>query len=80
MLHPEHLRQIYAYLARTRDTSPSGRAIDGVLLYPAIDASANQSIELGAFTVRVVRLSLSNPWHELARALTKVLFVSPQRD
>lgn len=78
MLHPEHLRQIYAYLARTRDTSPSGRAIDGVLLYPAIDASTNQSIELGAFTVRVARLSLAQLWSELASELNAVLFHRPK--
>ena len=73
MVHPQHLRQIYAYLARTA-VSPSSRRIDGVLLYPAIDTSANQSIDLGGFPMRVIQHSLDQPWSALSKELMSVLF------
>jgi 5-methylcytosine-specific restriction enzyme subunit McrC len=74
MFHPTHLRQIYAYLARTRDSSQANRAIDGVILFPAIDAAASQSIDLGGFPVRVIQLSLDQPWSALSKELMSVLF------
>ena len=74
MFHPTHLRQIYAYLARTRDLSQANRAIDGVILFPAIDASASQSIDLGGFPVRVIQLSLDQSWSALSKELMSVLF------
>ena len=74
MFHPEHLRQIYAYLARTRDTAPEPTRVDGVLLYPAMDEATEQIIDLGGFAVRVVRLPLSAPWSELTGRLRQLLF------
>ena len=70
----QSLRQIYAYLARTRDSLQAKRAIDGVILFPAIDASASQSIDLGGFPVRVIQLSLDQPWSALSKELMSVLF------
>ena len=74
MFHPEHLRQIYAYLARTRDTAKTPIRVDGVLLYPALTGAAEDPIDLGGFAVRVVRLPLSAPWSELTGRLEQVLF------
>lgn len=74
MFHPEHLRQIYAYLARTRDTASAPTRVDGVLLYPAIDEATEQTIDLGGFAVWVVRLPLSAPWSELTASLRQLLF------
>jgi 5-methylcytosine-specific restriction enzyme subunit McrC len=72
--HAAHLRQIYAYLARTRDTAPAPTRVDGVLLYPAMDEATEQVIDLGGFAVRVARLPLSAPWSELTAWLERVLF------
>ncbi len=72
--HAAHLRQIYAYLARTRDTAAVPTRVDGVLLYPAIADATEQAIDLGGFAVRVVRLPLSAPWSELTERLERVLF------
>ena len=72
--HAAHLRQIYAYLARTRDTAAVPTRLDGVLLYPAIADATEQAIDLGGFAVRVVRLPLSAPWSELTSHLERVLF------
>ena len=74
MFHPTHLRRIYAYLARTRDLSQGNRALNGVILFPAIDASASQSIDLGGFPVRVIQLSLDQSWSALSKELMSVLF------
>jgi 5-methylcytosine-specific restriction enzyme subunit McrC len=74
MFHPEHLRQIYAYLARTHDTPPAPKRVDGVLLYPAVDEATEQIIDLGEFAVRVVRLPLSAPWSALTARLRQLLF------
>jgi 5-methylcytosine-specific restriction enzyme subunit McrC len=72
--HAAHLRQIYAYLARTRDTAAVPTRLDGVLLYPAIADATEQAIDLGGLTVRVMRLPLSAPWSELTASLERVLF------
>ena len=74
MFHPEHLRQIYAYLSRARDGIGSSTKLDGVLLYPAIAASVERSIDLGGFRVRVMQLSLAQPWSSLRDELRGVLF------
>ena len=74
MLRPEHLRQIYAYLARTRDTAEFDVRIDGVVMYPAITGSARQTIDLGGFPVEVIRLSLAQSWPEVHRELLGLLF------
>jgi hypothetical protein len=76
MFHPDHLRQIYAYLARTRDTVKAPSRVDGVLLYPALAGAAEDRIDLGGFKVRVVRLPLSAPWSELTAYLERMLFAS----
>jgi 5-methylcytosine-specific restriction endonuclease McrBC regulatory subunit McrC len=73
MFHPEHLRQIYAYLARTRDTATNPTHVEGVLLYPALGGAEEDPIDLGGFNVRVVRLPLSVPWRELTARLERVL-------
>lgn len=75
IFRPEHLRQLYAYLARTRDSSPAAGTISGVLLYPAVDAGSHESIDLGGFPVEVVRLSLDRSWHDIARDLATCLAV-----
>jgi hypothetical protein len=74
MFHPEHLRQIYAYLSRAWDGIGSSTKLDGVLLYPAIAASVERSIDLGGFRVRVMQLSLAQPWSSLRDELRGVLF------
>lgn len=74
MFHPDHLRQIFAYMMRTRDARDVSSRVDGVLLYPAFVEADEQSIDLGGFDVRVVRLALSAPWDELTTKLNAVLF------
>ena len=74
MFHAEHLRQIYTYLSRTRDGTGSSTMLDGALLYPAIEASFERSINLGGFRVSVVQLSLAQPWSSLLDELRRVLF------
>jgi 5-methylcytosine-specific restriction enzyme subunit McrC len=74
MFHPEHLRQIFAYLSRARDTAQSPIALDGVVLYPAFDAAASHTVDLGEFRVRVVQLSLDQPWSALCGDLRGLLF------
>jgi 5-methylcytosine-specific restriction enzyme subunit McrC len=70
---PEHLRQLYAYLARTRDLVRSPRTIEGVLLYPALAEGMRNRIDLGGFPVEVVRLALDCPWNEINRQLERLL-------
>jgi len=69
----EHLRQLYAYLARTRDSARTVRSIEGVLLYPAIDAESVEAIDLGGFPVLVRRLALDRPWSTIARQVEDLL-------
>lgn len=76
LFRPEHLRQLYAYLARTRDSVRHAGRLSGVLLYPAIGAGSHESIDLGGFPVEIVRLSLERPWDDLARALMSLLFAA----
>ena len=74
MFHPDHLRQLYAYLARTRATTDASARVDGVLLYPAITTEPTHSIDLGGFRVGVAHLPLNAPWSELAQQLESLLF------
>lgn len=69
MFRPEHLRQLYAYLARTRDSIVNAGVLDGVLLYPAVVTHSISRIDLGGFPVAVVRLSLDRTWIEIGRTL-----------
>lgn len=73
IFRPEHLRQLYAYLARTRDSATDPGMISGVLLYPAVGAVSHESIDLGGFPVHVVQLPLDQPWSLLATRLSDVL-------
>jgi len=78
--HSAHLRQIFAYLERSRATAKSATQIEGVLLYPAIDTAEDHHIDLGGFPVRVARLSLSQPWRAISSNLTSLIFTpSPRR-
>jgi 5-methylcytosine-specific restriction endonuclease McrBC regulatory subunit McrC len=71
---PQHLRQLFAYLSRVQAQHGARQPVDGILLYPAIDKSESYAIELGGFGAQVVRVSLSQPWGELATELRFVLF------
>jgi 5-methylcytosine-specific restriction enzyme subunit McrC len=73
MYRPEHLRQLYAYLARTRDSARSHRTIEGVLLYPAIAGGTRDTIDLGGFPVEIVRMALDTPWNEITQRLASLL-------
>ena len=74
MFHPEHLRQIFAYLSRASESRHDSHAMDGVLLYPSIGPGGAHRIELGSFRVMVQTAPLSAPWSELTGQLRCSLF------
>ena len=77
IFRPDHLRQLYAYLARTRDSGGKAKRLRGVLLYPAVDTGSRESIDLGGFPVEIIRLSLDRHWSEIRRDLTSLLLDAP---
>jgi 5-methylcytosine-specific restriction endonuclease McrBC regulatory subunit McrC len=74
MYRPEHLRQIFSYLARASASGAVGICADGVLLYPALDQPSEARIELGDFPCTVARLGLAQPWPDLASQLRSIAF------
>ncbi len=75
---PEHLRQLFAYLARAQESMTGSRygnrPIDGVLLYPATGPRQTQAIDLGGFPARIATLPLGGSWSEMRARLEELLF------
>ena len=74
MFHPVHLRQLFAYLARTEARQLGPHHVSGVLLYPAAGQVVSESIDLGGYLARIETLPLAAPWEELTERLHALLF------
>lgn len=77
MFHPEHLRQIYAYLLRMHDIAGAAKRIHGVLQYPALDSDQSHEIKLSEFSVDVQSTSLSVQWRDVTKQLDAVALQPP---
>jgi 5-methylcytosine-specific restriction endonuclease McrBC regulatory subunit McrC len=74
MYRPEHLRQLFAYLARARATAGATKRVDGLLLYPAVNAPESIQVDLGGFDCEIASLGLSEPWSQLGQRLVTLAF------
>lgn len=70
---PSHLYQLYAYLRSQEHLSEAHHTASGVLLYPAVQASLSERIELQEHLIRVECLDLRLSWQEIEAALLELI-------
>jgi len=71
---PGHLFQLFGYLSRAHARYGARHRIDGVLLYPAVGDSLEDTITLGGFSCKVAQLGLAEPWSTLTARLREIAF------
>ena len=71
-LHSMHLYQLNAYL-QNKSRQAGWEAVDGILLYPAVDDECNLQFQLLGNGVRVCSVDLDKPWPEIEARLLLVL-------
>lgn len=67
-LRPEHVNQLFAYLAAAQAKYPS-HAISGLLIYALVDIDFSDDVMLREFPVRIRTLDLQQPWEQLRKQL-----------
>jgi len=67
-LHSSHLYQLVSYL-RNKAVDPGWAAVEGILLYPAVEHQLDYQFVLNSHRVRVVSVDLDRPWREIHDAL-----------
>ena len=68
-----HLYQLYAYLRSQEHLSEAHRTAAGILLYPAIQTRASESIQLQEHTVHIVQLDLAASWQNVEKQLIELV-------
>ena len=68
-----HLYQLYAYLKSQEHLSDAHRTGTGILLYPVIDDSFSERIELQDHIMRVESIDLSAPWQDIELHLLELV-------
>ena len=66
--HSSHLYQLFAYLKHSGSSS-EGNPCEGLLIYPTVNFSLQEFIELKGHPVRVCTLDLNRPWKEIHEEL-----------
>jgi len=74
-----HLYQLYAYLKSQEHLSDAHRTGTGILLYPAVNHSFSERIELQDHIMRVESVDLAAPWWDVERHLLELVHNS-ERD
>ena len=64
-----HLYQLYAYLKSQEQLSEAHHSAIGMLLYPAIQSTLSEKIELQDHVIRIESVDLAAPWQEIERQL-----------
>jgi len=64
-----HLYQLYAYLKSQEQLSEAHHRAIGMLLYPAIQSTLSEKIELQDHVIRIESVDLAAPWQEIERQL-----------
>ena len=67
-----HLYQLNAYL-QNKSRHAGWEAVDGILLYPAVDDECDLRFQLLGNGVRVCSVDLDKPWPEIEARLLLVL-------
>lgn len=68
-----HLYQLYAYLKSQEHISDAHRDAIGILLYPAVQNTFSERIELQDHLMRVEYLDLTVPWQDIERQLLELI-------
>ena len=68
-----HLYQLYAYLKSQEHLSDAYRTATGILLYPVIDESFSERIELQDHIMRVESVDLAAPWQDIESHLLELV-------
>lgn len=68
-----HLYQLYAYLKSQENLSEGHRSASGILLYPAIQYTFSERIELQDHLMRIECIDLSAPWQNIEGQLIDLI-------
>ena len=68
-----HLYQLYAYLKSQEHLSDAHRTATGILLYPVIDETFSERIELQDHLMRVESVDLAAPWQDIESHLLELV-------
>ena len=71
-LHANNLYQMYSYL-RNAEHREGWEGSEGVLLYPAVNASFDYRFEMAGHQVRVLSVDLDQPWMAIHERLLEVI-------
>jgi 5-methylcytosine-specific restriction enzyme subunit McrC len=72
-IRSEHLYQLFAYLLNLAKKVPTGRSVEGVLLYPRAGAGPDFRCELHGHPLRVTTLNLGQEWEGIRDDLLAIL-------
>ena len=72
-LRSSHLYQLCAYLRNLEGNAEPDRQADGILLYPTVGITLDQSYRLHGHWVRIKTLDLNQPWIEIERVMLSLL-------
>ena len=70
--YSSHLYQILAYL-RNQAIQEGWEAVEGILLYPAVNQKLHHKFQLEGHTVQIVTLDLNQPWQKIRDRLLELL-------
>jgi 5-methylcytosine-specific restriction enzyme subunit McrC len=68
-----HLYQLYTYLRSQEDLSAAHRNAEGILLYPAVETSLAERMELQGHVIRIESVNLAAKWDEVETELLGVI-------
>lgn len=71
--HSSHLYQLFAYLKNAGHRDGGLAKADGILLYPTVGFSLNETLQLEEHVVRLVTVDLGQPWKSIHDALLDVV-------
>jgi 5-methylcytosine-specific restriction enzyme subunit McrC len=71
-LRSGHLYQMYAYLRSQEEDGALGARAAGVLLYPSVQASLDETVEMHGQSLRFMTVDLAGPASEVRRTLLRV--------
>ena len=70
--YSSHLYQILAYL-RNQAKQEGWEAVEGILLYPAVNQKLHHTLHIESHTVQIVTLDLDQPWQKIRDRLLELL-------
>lgn len=72
-LKSHHLYQLSAYLRNVENNREADRRAEGILLYPTVGRSLNQSFQLHGHRVSVRTLDLNQPWTMIEQQMLSLI-------